>query len=62
VKRSRQAERHSGFPLCGREGPDWPGEIAPAEPTRPGVGRGPDARDPSAAQDLPAPSLHNSIM
>jgi len=47
VVRSRQAERHSGCPIWGREGPDWPDDVASAEPTRPGVGRVSDACEPS---------------
>jgi len=48
VVRSRQAERHSGFLVWGREGPDWPDDVASAEPTRPAVGRVSDVREPSS--------------
>jgi len=62
VVRSRQAERHSGFLVWGREGPDWPDDVASAEPTRPGVGRVSNVRAPSAIDPAPAPSLHNFVM
>jgi len=48
VVRSRPVERHSGFLVWGREGPDWPDDVASAEPTRPGVGRVSDACEPSS--------------